>query len=51
MASDAEEDEDEDEEDDDDNTDPGRHDRMLEQITGLPADAFGGIFLYCNLPS
>ncbi|XP_057793654.1 uncharacterized protein LOC131010239 isoform X3 [Salvia miltiorrhiza] len=30
------------EEDDDENEDPGRHARMLEEITGLPADAFGG---------
>lgn len=31
--------------DDDENEDPGRHSRMLEEITGLSADAFGGIFL------
>ncbi|KAL1542801.1 U3 small nucleolar RNA-associated protein 14 A [Salvia divinorum] len=30
------------EEDDDENEDPGRHGRLLEDITGLSADAFGG---------
>ncbi|XP_057808764.1 uncharacterized protein LOC131023240 [Salvia miltiorrhiza] len=38
VASDAEEDD----ADDDDEEDPGRHARMLEEITGLRADAFGG---------
>lgn len=43
MESDA--DDDDEDGDDDENEDTGRHSRMLEDITGLSADAFGGNFL------
>ncbi|KAK4413376.1 putative protein C57A7.06 [Sesamum alatum] len=43
VASDeGEDDEDEDNKDDNENGNEGRHTRMLEEITGLPSDAFGG---------
>ncbi|KAK6129619.1 hypothetical protein DH2020_036629 [Rehmannia glutinosa] len=46
VASDEGEDDDNDDDnldgDDNENQDEGRHSRMLEEITGLPSDAFGG---------